>query len=423
VDVSRYWDPTPPGQPIQWIREDELDCFDALLDTAVERCYRQGKTGIFLSGGFDSISIAAVSADGTRRHRHPAPVALSLAFPTPECSEEDIQRGVARTLGLGHEVLPFDEAVAPDGVLARALEMTRGWPAPILNTWMPAYTPLVRFGQRRGVSVILTGSGGDEWLSVSPYLSADLMKQRDVAGWWRFVRAWKRSYRVSWPQVMRGAVSTFGARPLASQLLDRVAHHRWTMSRVRRVMKETPAWVAPDLFLRRQLKNRAEQGLMPLHPEGGFYLQEIRAGMDHPLMALELEETFELGRRLGVKILHPYWDADLVDMLYRTPPRLLNRGGRSKGLVRDSVARRFPSLGFKRQKKVVATSFFRSILSREGPAAWKQLGGVRALADLGVVDPAATESTFAAIMSGQDPESIYGLWDVLSLETWVRSRA
>jgi asparagine synthetase B (glutamine-hydrolysing) len=423
LTLTRYWDPTPPGEPIQWVREDELGRFDALLDEAVARCYRQGRTGIFLSGGFDSISIAAVATDGARRDRQPRPIALSLGFPIPECNEEEVQRSVARSLGLNQELLAFEQAVAPDGLLANVLEMARTWPAPILNTWMPAYVRLAERGRRHGVSVILTGSGGDEWLSVSPYFSADLLRNLDFSGWWHFLHAWKRSYRVSWPQVLRGGISTYGLRPLMSSALDTAFHRPWTYCRVERVMRKTPDWVAPDADLRDELRSRVESSLMPLSPEGGYYLQEIRSGMDHSLMSLELEETYELGSRLGARILHPYWDADLVDMLYRTPPHLLNRGGRSKGLVRESVAKRFPTLGFKRHKKVVATSFFRTTLVKEAGAAWKRLGGVRALGDLGVVDPAATARTFADIMSQPISSSAYQLWDILSCETWARERA
>jgi asparagine synthetase B (glutamine-hydrolysing) len=421
--VTRYWDPTPPGKPIEWIKEDELARFDELLEAAVARCYRQGKTGIFLSGGFDSISVAAAATDGTRREGRPAPLALSLGFPTPETNEENVQRSVATALGLEQKLLGFDEAVAPDGLVEKALEIVRSWPAPLLNTWMPAYARLAEHGHRHGVSVILTGSGGDEWLTVSPYLSADLIRRADVPGWFRMVHSWKRSFRVSWPEVVRSAVFTFGVRPLASCALESIFDRRWTHLRVRRLMSHTPGWVARDSALRRELWNRAERGLMPLRPDGGFYLQEVRGAIDHPLMSLELEESFEFGRRHGVKMLHPYWDADVVDMLYRTPPDLLNRGGRSKGLVRETVARRFPGLGFNRHKKVGAMPFYRALIKREAGRAWKRLGSVHALADLGIVEPGAAAKAFTAIMSGPDTSPMYRLWDIVSLETWARAHA
>jgi hypothetical protein len=90
----------------------------------------------------------------------------------------------------------------------------------------------------------------------------------------------------------------------------------------------------------------------------------MRSGLGHPLVAMELEELFEQSRRLGVRVLQPFWDAALVEFLYRTPPAMLNQTGRSKGLVRDTVARRFPRLGFETQLKVTATRFGRSVIAQ-----------------------------------------------------------
>src|SRR5205085_1592939 len=80
VERRRYWDPSPPGQPVDWADDDEVEQFDSLLDQAVDRCLSVGPTGIYLSGGLDSISVAAVARDRTALHGVPAPRALSLVF-------------------------------------------------------------------------------------------------------------------------------------------------------------------------------------------------------------------------------------------------------------------------------------------------------------------------------------------------------
>ena len=60
------------------------------------------------------------------------------------------------------------------------------------------------------------------------------------------------------------------------------------------------------------------------------------------IISMDLEEQYELGQRAGVRLRHPYWDVDLVEFLMRTPPDLLNGKGKSKGLVREALADRFP---------------------------------------------------------------------------------
>jgi asparagine synthetase B (glutamine-hydrolysing) len=171
-EVRRYWDPPPLDKKVAWVGEDELDQFDTLFDEAVNRCLRMGPSGIYLSGGLDSVSVAAVAADNCRRQNMPTLRALSLVFPgTNEdgMNEEDVQRQVAASLGLPQDLVPFSDAVGEQGLLPPALEMSSSLAAPMLNMWNPAYRHLSARANRHGCRVILTGGGGDEWLTVSPF--------------------------------------------------------------------------------------------------------------------------------------------------------------------------------------------------------------------------------------------------------------
>ena len=144
--------------------------------------------------------------------------------------------------------------------------------------------------------------------------------------------------------------------------------------------------------------------------------------MTHPLMSMEHEETFEQSRRLGLRMLQPFWDVDVVEFLTRTPPELLNRGGRSKGIVRETLAKRFPDLGFERQRKVIALDFSRSLFVEEGGRAWRASGGVPALAEAGIVDPDRANRAVEASLRdprGRDSDRI---WDLLACEAWLRAQ-
>jgi asparagine synthase (glutamine-hydrolysing) len=418
----QYWDPDPLDQPTKWATEDELDQFDTVLDRAVSRAMAFGPTGVFLSGGFDSISVAAFATDHARRTAQADPIALSLAFPDPTCNEEIVQRGVAKGLGIDQILLSFDDALGGRGLIEAATAMIAEWPVPMLNLWNPAYAALAARGRARGCRVILTGNGGDEWLAVSPFLAADLIKSLDIVGFVRFATTLKRSYRASRLSLWRGAIWTFGLRPLMSAALGRVAPTWWRRSRERRLIASTPLWIAPDRTLRAQMDARAGHNLADPNPPAGFYRRDARTAFDHPLMAIELEEHFEFSRRLGVRLLHPYWDADLVDLLARIPPPLLNRGGRAKGMVRHTLARRFPGLGFERHKKVAATRFYHRILLQDGPRLWHAMGGVREIARVESTETKTLESTVHALFAGAQPQQLYRLWDVLGLEAWLRAQ-
>jgi len=138
---------------------------------------------------------------------------------------------------------------------------------------------------------------------------------------------------------------------------------------------------------------------------------------------MEQEEEFETGRRMGLRVLSPYWDEALVAFLLRIPPRLLQKGGREKGLVRQTLARRFPRLGFGGQRKLSALAFFQTMLRQEWPAAWQKMGGTPALADLGIIDGKRIDTVMAESFSSNRWRALQLTWEVLCLEAWTRAHA
>ena len=426
-EVYRYWDPAPPGAPVNWVREDEVARFEELLDQAVSRCLAFGRAGVYLSGGLDSVSVATVAADICRRGNLPLPLAFSLAFPGA-AAEEDVQRGVAAGLGMQQIMIPVEQTVGPQGLLESGLEHTADWPMPFVGPWRPAYARLDSEAIRADCHVVLTGSGGDEWLTITPLYAADLLRDLNFAGLYRLAASTMRSTQLSPLSVARGMLWRFGARPLISAgaqgVLRRVAPRQLRGFKQRRMMRPIPSWFAPDPALREELEDRYEATLARhTRWNESFYLSDIRAGIEHSVVAMEMESAFETGRRCGLHHRAPYWDADLVDFLYRVSPELLIQGGWSKGLVRDMLARRLPGLGFERQKKMVSLSVFASEIMRDGPAVWKARGGTPALAALGIVDPSRLEVAVESVFAGTSPLSESSrVWQVLNLDAWVQPR-
>jgi asparagine synthetase B (glutamine-hydrolysing) len=182
-----------------------------------------------------------------------------------------------------------------------------------------------------------------------------------------------------------------------------------------------PDWIAPAPALRQEMDWRAEL-YKPRRQDThkSYYLREIRGTLDHPLIHWELEEVFENSRQMGVRVLQPYWDAEIIELLCRMPPNLLNRGGRSKGLVRQGLERRFPNAGFARQKKVSALAFFNNSLLKQGGEVWEAMGGAKALAELGVVDAKALDSKINMVLANNQAQEVYRLWEVSVVDAWLR---
>jgi asparagine synthase (glutamine-hydrolysing) len=421
-EVTEYWNPAPEGE-LNWETGDIVEKFDAALGRAVDRCLTPGRTGIFLSGGLDSVSIAALALDPKQLEDRQRPLALSLIFPHRDCNEELVQRGVGQDLGLEHLFVTFREAVGDTGLLAAALRATSTLPLPMLNPWMPAYEYLGWKGAQHDCTSILNGAGGDEWLGVSPFLAGDLIRRGDMRGLYHLYASQRRSYSTSPVAVLRKVIWKFGLRPIltgsAAGVLRRTAPGILLANKRRFIRNTTPDWVAPDPALRQRIDRRAEAFIEDPRL-GSFYVREMQIALGHELRSMEAEDTFEMGRRLGVKIGSPYWDADLIALLYRVHPEVLNRDARSKGLVREAIARRFPHLGFRGQKKILAGHYFAETVYSQWPGAWESLGGVPALEGLGIVDSSRLQKFVDKLLVSGKPRGSFLIRDVLNLESWAR---
>lgn len=420
--VFRYWD---PGVAFAWMGEHDVPRFDDVLEQAIDRALGRGPAAICLSGGLDSASVAAVAADVARRHGRPAPRALSIVNSDPASDQSIVQVGVAEALGLPQTLVSFDDAAGSDGLLRSALEMSRQWPQPLVNCCLPTLERLCREGQRLGCDVLLTGDGGDEWLTAHPIVAADFLRAFDAGALHRLWRTFRNSYGLSAHESLARVTWSWGLRPLLGEVARRIARvvAPRALGRLQswRVARGLPDWLAPDPGLRRQLIERAAERRNTL-ATGSLYTARMRLGLDHPLLAIGREESFELARRAAVRLAAPYWDRDVVEFLYRTPPEILNRGGVTKGMVRHTLHRRFPALGFDRQSKVVPETFFQSFMVRQASREWERLGGPRRLHDFGVVDERVVAAKLAAAIRSGSLADVYPIWMVLSVETWLRGR-
>jgi len=129
----------------------------------------------------------------------------------------------------------------------------------------------------------------------------------------------------------------------------------------------------------------------------------------------------------------PFWDPDVVDFLVRTPPRLLHSGHRAKGILRGTLANRFPAGGFEDQKKILIIDFSTEMLTEQIPRAWEEYEGAPILSASGIVDETELQSAYQSSrrkLQGRergDGSNVlefsalaHKLWSVLNLEAWAR---
>ena len=126
-ELRRYWDPRreEPDSDVDPVEPDELD---RILEQAVARRLPGEPAAIYLSGGIDSVAVAAYAADLDRRGGRTGPLALSLVIPGEEVVDGSRQRAVATSLGLEQVLLPLEPPGDNDGILGAALALAGEWP-------------------------------------------------------------------------------------------------------------------------------------------------------------------------------------------------------------------------------------------------------------------------------------------------------
>ncbi len=419
--VERYWDPMPEGREIEWVNDEELREFPALLQKAVERTLRFGQTGILLSGGFDSVSVAACAADWTERTGGPLIKAYSMRFPGND-DEVAVQSSVAQRLGLTQHFDELSSYQHDPGLLAGTVAMGGELPSPPFDLLKPAYVGLLRRAREQGCQVALTGEGGDEWLTVTPVYAADLIARGQFLRLARLLRMTLKFWTIPVLPGTRNIVWTNGFRPLLRERMRRTMPSLARARRRRLLARGMPDWLAPEPQLRAELTERFLERWRSTNITDSHYLTETRFVLRQPFFEIVREERFFRDIKAGIPSLHPYLDRELIEFLLRVPPESLIRGGQSKALVRETMEQRFPELGFAKQKKVTATNSFLETYRREVPPLWDELGRFQALADLGVMDPELAKNT---LRMSWDSSNIFvwaRSWILSSAEAWVRTQ-
>ncbi len=432
--IYRYWDPAPTGGSGDWIPDGEAEeRFDASLTQAVARCVAIAPSAINLSGGIDSSSVAMMAADVCQRLGRDKPLALSLVMPGPHVDEADTQRAIAAALDLPHVQVALGDAVGRDGAFVGALEMSRTMAAPLSTLLRLPLFQMALEASRRGRGVILTGDGGDEWVAVNPHFAADLLRAGNLLGVYRLWRTLMRSYSSPIEIPLRGMYWRWGARPLLREiglaahlpaLVRRFASSSFDRARRKRVPRP-PLWIAADPALRAQIGRREAEAwdrVLAYSDTRSYSLRFSRSMLELPQKIMFHEETFAVGRRSRVRVTPPFWDSDLIELLMRIRPQARMRDGYTKSLLRASLLPRFPALGFDRRLKSYTGNVLLSAITEGAQAARRSMGRISALSELEVVDGDAVERFLDRALASNDHQSWLRVWDILSLEGWVRER-
>jgi asparagine synthase (glutamine-hydrolysing) len=408
----RYWTPRY-REPDPGDLADHADGLRSVLDTAVDRRCERGSasTGVLLSGGLDSSTVAAL-ATGLDTDRRVAR-SYSATFPAhPSVDETALINLLCRDLALDGTRAD----VRGGSVLAGAIEYIAHWqvppPSPNLFFWLP----LLRRAARDGVEVLLDGEGGDELFGLSPYLLADRVRRARLydavdlvrripgggphlnrASIWRFVRDYGIKGAV--PGSMQRAVRRGrGAGRYAPP---------WLRANVARAVFDadtTTDWKDLD-------GPRWWSHLVAVTTRGAG------GGM-----------TYDHVRRraalAGLQARHPLVDVDVVEYVLGLPPELAFDPRHSRPLLRAAMTGRLPDeVRLRATKSYFDAVFHESLAGADLPVARDLLApGDAALAPYVDLEAVGERLLASPPPPAQRQGWAIALWRLLTAECWLRAR-
>jgi len=279
--------------------EEYVERFQELLESAVRDRLPRRSCGIFLSGGLDSTSVAAVACNIAKKDGAGGPLRAYTVDCRPLFNDEEgyLASLVAENLGIGIEILSGASCLPYEG-----------WEDSLLRTPEPGHDPFLLISQRQyrqvqgHARVVLSGYGGDDILTGQawPYLTC-LFRQRSFGT----------------------IVKTFGRYILKHRRIPPLRGGFRT--RLRRWMGRTdpltafPQWLEPHFAERHNLRGRWRE------------LQESRK-KGHPLHPIALAclssrfwssvfESEDAGwTGVPVELRAPLLDQRLLRFLLRVPP-------------------------------------------------------------------------------------------------------
>jgi asparagine synthase (glutamine-hydrolysing) len=403
VRRERYWEPRfqepldlSPGEWAERVREG--------LRVAVERRLDpKAGTGVLLSGGLDSASIAAVGADSLS--------ACSGTFPEhPQADEAELIGELRDALGLSGLIAE----VRPGGLLASVFEHTNAWRAPLLG-WGDFWTlPLLRAAAERGVGTVLGGDGGDEVFAPRAYVLADALRKGRPR---RVLRLARR---------LPGAGPHVGRRREAAMIADLALGGAmpprpagWGLPRAN---DGAPGYLTPAT--RRRLRRSDD-------PDGWKRLDGPRwwAFAAHGLAyGIESTGVFEHQRRraamAGLEARHPMLDLDLVELALRQPPEQTLDPRFSRPVLREAMAGLLPDrVRLRPQKALFESLIVAAMRGPDGTAIEEIL--LAPDAEIGAyVDRERMQTALfgtARVRNEDEFRWMWQVWRLLTAEVWLRS--
>ncbi len=378
-----------------------LEALQQVLQQAVaEQTIADVPLGAFLSGGIDSSLITALLQAASSR-----PVrSFTVAFPDAGFNEAPYARAVAAHLGTDHTEVALTAADAH----ALIPSLARIYSEPFADSSQLPTHLVCREARRSGLSVALSGDGGDELFGgYNRHRLIPALQQR----------------LGPWPPLARRALARsleqlpVSARGLARDKRRKLAAAMRAAGSLEQLQASlTSVWPDPSALLQPQWQHAASAGSLPLPAASTPAEQLMLADVLTYLPADILVKVDRAAMAVGLETRAPFLDHRVAAVAWRLPLALKIRGASGKWALRQLLHRYVPPALVERPKAGFAMPI----------GAWLR-GPLRLWAE-GLLDPALLQSQgylqsapiqrlWRAHLAGADhtPQ----LWTVLMWQAWL----
>ena len=387
--IRRVWDFDPKAR-IRYRSDGEYaEHFREVFTQAVECRVRDAeRSGVLLSGGIDSSSVAAVAQSIGSASARPPVHAFTLAFPGRSCDETVYSRAVADMWALKST---FIDAAAPTrDDLARLAVRYLDVPA---HPNSLAADPLRVCAAAAGVRVVLTGAGGDDFFTGSPASRTYLLRQGRVLAWGRATVS---------------SLMPDGARDLLRPLFGTRPPRR--------------SWIPPAFASRIALDDRLRP--RPALPFPTREQRESHRAASSLVQVLGDEMEDRAAHASGIAQRHPFYDRRVAEFGLALPVSQRSCGGQTKIVVRRALADYLPPIIASRTDKAeFSSTYVEAIDALGGRQAFCRLRSEQAGWVDGRVIRQMCDDMIELYSRGGDAyiSCIRPLWAVAALELWLEA--
>ncbi|HXF61611.1 MAG TPA: asparagine synthase-related protein [Caldilineaceae bacterium] len=391
-----YWRPEP--KPL--LKPDTLSGYAAAYRSLLTRIIAEylpaesGITGLTLSGGLDSGSIAAGVSLLGRAHDVQA---ISYVFQElAEADEEAYLTATAAQTGLHLTKLVADRY----WTLSHSAGLETEPADPSVSYYVELWDALFATARQLGIRVLMTGYHGDLLFGDNVFGYPDLL----LTGQWRRLLAELQEHRrhstMSFSRILKLML-------LAPILTAYIPLRRWAI-------REPVPWLRPDLYdVYVELYGRSERSYRLL-PGRLHRLLTLRRSM----LIVQAEIMSRRAARFGLELRHPLLDHRFTEFALSLPTSATFQAAQRKIVVRAALKDVLPASVVNMRGKIYLGALgHRGLREREQAKVWPLLTNMRS-AELGLVDEGRIRQFYADYLAGKHQSTLF--WHTLCVEDWLR---